>query len=166
MYDVILTENTFTNPWYWIVVVAAWVNNLMHSFGIPREMFNAARREDAQARQDTFALLDVHARMIFSDYTKYGSLLVLLTCFVLSSFAAIGFIANVYTLQAAVFLAVPIAFVGVLNFLYSKKMIAVQGDWDAFCKIYTQFWYLKWAIALTSIMITMFWTVYIEVTTF
>ena len=166
MYEVILTENTFANPWYWTFVIIAWVNLLQYSFGIPREMFNAARRGDDQSRSDALILLDVNARIIRNDYTKFGSLLVLLTCFVLSSFAAIGFKADIYTLQAIVFLGVPVALIGIISFAYAKKMIDAAGDWDVFCRTYNMFWYIKWAIALISIAITMFWAVYIEVTVF
>ncbi|KAB7615758.1 hypothetical protein F9L33_03075 [Amylibacter sp. SFDW26] len=166
MYEVILTENTFANPWYWAVVIIAWVNLLQYSFGISREMFNAARRGDVQAKQDTMALLDVNSRIIITDYTKLGSLLVLLTCFVLSSFAVIGFKNDVYTLQAVVFLGVPIALIGIMGFAYSKKMISYADNWERICRTYTLFWFIKWAIALISITITMFWAVYIEVTAF
>ncbi len=166
MYEVILTENAFANPWYWTVVIITWVSLLQYSFGISREMFNSARRGNVQSRKDTLSLLDVNTRVILNDYTKFGSLLVLLTCFVLSSFAAIGFIANVYTLQAVVFLGVPVALVGIISFSFAKKLSTTTENWEQFCRAYNLFWFIKWAIALISIAITMFWAVYIEVTVF
>ncbi len=166
MYEVIITENAFANPWFWVVIIITWSNLLQYSFGISREMFNAGRRGDEQAQRDTLALLDVNARVIINDFTKFGNLLVLMMCFVLSSFATIGFKEDIYTLQALVFIGLPIAITGIISFVFSKKIVNNTHDWDLLCRTYNKFWYIKWAIALISIAITMFWAVYIEVTVF
>ncbi len=166
MYQEALTENAFTNLWYWAVIVIAWINLIQYTFGIPREIFSAARKGDAQAQKDVLALIDINARFIISDFTKFGSLLVLMTCFVLSSFATIGFKNDIYTLQALFFIGLPIAVIGIMSFVYSKKLVACSYDWEIFCRTYNMFWYIKWAMALISISFTMFWAVYIEVTAF
>ena len=105
MYAEIMTANGFNNPWYWLLVAVVWVRAIQWTLGIPSDMMRAAKRGNVQAKEDALALMDIYIRSTIRDFNQFGIALVMLTCFVLASFATMGFWNDVPVLQGISFIA-------------------------------------------------------------
>jgi hypothetical protein len=162
MYPDILSANGFDNPWYWLLVIVIWLRSLQWTFGIPKYMMRSAIKGDEQAKSDVLALLDIHTRAIVSEFNLYGSALVLLICFVLASIATLGFSHDITILQAIFFIAVPMSLLGAFDVRLSYQILSKKSDWDAFCKIYKRYFWIKVTFASVFIYASMQWAQYLK----
>lgn len=162
MYPDILTANGFDNPWYWLLVIVVWLRSLQWTFGIPKYMMRSAIKGDEQAKSDVLALLDIHTRAVVSEFNLYGNMLVLFTCFVLASIATLGFSNDIVVLQAVFFIAVPMSLLGAFDVRLSYQVVNKKGDWDAFCRIYKKYFWIKITFATVFIFASMQWATYLE----
>ncbi len=163
MYAEIMTANGFDSPWYWLLVAVVWVRAIQWTFGIPREMMRAAQRGDEQAKTDALALMDIHIRITTRDFNQFGTVLVLLTCFVLASFATMGFWNDVPVLQGVFFVAFPITLLGAMGVKLAYRIQQHPVDWEELCRIYRKQRWIKVALAILFIFTSMLWALFLEI---
>jgi len=116
MYAEIMTANGFDNPWYWLLVAIVWVRAIQSTMGIPADIMRGAKRGDERSKKDALALLDIYTRTMIRDFNHFGTILVLMTSFVLASFATMGFWNGVAILQGVFFIAFPMVLLGAMSF--------------------------------------------------
>ena len=163
MYADIMTANGFNSPWYWLLVAVVWVRAIQWTLGIPGDMIRAAKRGDTQARQDAMTLMEIHIRTTTRDFNHFGTPLVLLTCFVLASFATMGFWSDVPVLQGVFFIAFPIALLGAMGVRLSYQLHKQPVDWDGLHRIYRKQRWIKVALSVLFTFTSMLWALYLEI---
>lgn len=166
MYAEIMTANGFNSPWYWLLVAVVWVRAIQWTFGIPTDMMRSAKLGDEQARQDASALMDIHIRVTTRDFNQFGTVLVLLTCFVLASFATMGFWNDVPVLQGVFFVAFPVTLLGAMGVRQAYRLQAQSLNWDDIYKIYRKQRWIKIALAILFVFASMLWALYLEIRPF
>lgn len=163
MYADIMTANGFDSPWYWLLVAIVWVRVIQWTLGIPFDMMRAALNGDTQARQDVFALLDIHIRNVTHEFNRFGSVLVLMTCFVLASFATMGFWNDIAVLQGAFFIAFPMALQGAIGVRLAFRLQENPATWKELCSIYRKQRLMKFALAVLFIAGSILWALFLEI---
>jgi hypothetical protein len=163
MYAEIMTANGFDNPWYWLLVAIVWVRAIQWTLGIPADIMRAAKRGDEQAKQDALALLDIYIRTMTRDFNHFGTILVLMTSFVLASFATMGFWNGVAILQGVFLIAFPMVILGAMGIQLSYRLQNKPESWDALCKIYGRQRWIKAALAIMFIFTSMLWALFLEI---
>jgi hypothetical protein len=163
MYAEIMTANGFNNLWYWLLVSVIWVRAIRWSMGIPSYMMRAARGGDEQAKVDALGLMDISIRTATREFNQFGTALVLLTCFVMASFATMGFWNDVAVLQGLFFIGFPIVVLGGLELKLSYRLQKQPVEWDELSRIYRRHFWLKVALAAFFIFSSMLWVLYLEI---
>ena len=163
MYAEIMTANGFNSLWYWLLVSVIWVRAIQWTVGIPSDMMRAARKGSEQAKIDAMVLMDIHIRTTTREFNQFGTALVLMTCFVMASFATMGFWNDVPVLQGVFFVAFPIVILGALGIRLSYKLQDKPVDWDQFSHIYRRHFWLKVGMAIFFIFSSMLWALFLEI---
>jgi hypothetical protein len=163
MYAEIMTANGLDNPWYWLLVAIVWVRSIQRTMGIPSDIMRAAKRGDELAKKDALALLDIYIRTIIRDFNHFGTILVLMTSFVLASTATMGFWNGVAILQGVFFIAFPMVLLGAIGVHISYRLKNKAESWDVLCKMYSKHRLLKVALAITFIFTSMLWALFLEI---
>ncbi|MBE9477579.1 MAG: hypothetical protein IME92_10540 [Proteobacteria bacterium] len=163
MYAEIMTANGFDNPWYWLLVAIVWVRAIQWTLGIPADIMRAAAKGDAQAKQDALALSGIYIRTMTRDFNQFGTILVVMTCFVLASFATMGFWNGVAILQGIFFISFPMVILGAMEVRLSFWLQDKPVSWDVWCKIYRKQRWIKIALAIIFIIVSMLWALYLEI---
>jgi len=163
MYANILTSNSFDNPWYWLLVAILWVRAIQWTLGIPSDVMRAARSGDALAHSDALALMDMHIRSVTRDFNQFGMVLVLMTCFVLASFATLGFWNDVTMLQGVFLISFPMVIIGGMDIRLSLRLQKQPVEWADICRIYRRQRRMKFALALLFLMISMLWSLFLQI---
>jgi hypothetical protein len=166
MYADIMTANGFDSPWYWLLVALLWVRTIQWTLGVPSDVFRAAQKGDAQAKKDALAMMDIHIRSVTRDFNHFGTILVLLTSFVLASFATMGFWNDIAVLQGVFFIAFPMAIIGAIGVRLAYRLQKTPASWDEFISIYNRQRWMKAGFALLFIIASMFWALYLEIRPF
>ena len=107
--------DTFSNVWFWLVVVVAWAIACHWLIGVPFDVMVRARRGDDEALRDLEALVDINLRRFIWFYTKAGPAFAGLAAFFL---AGAGLLAVVYRFELAIgllLLGLPMAAVVLMN---------------------------------------------------
>jgi len=163
MYAEIMTANGFDNPWYWLLVAIVWVRTIQWTLGIPFDMMRAASKGDVQAKQDALALSDIHIRSMTHEFNRFGTMLVLMTCFVLASFATMGFWNDIAVLQGVFFIAFPMAILGAISVRLAFRLQETPKNWKELCRIYRRHRFMKITLALLFIVTSMLWALFLEI---
>ena len=163
MYAEIMTANGFNNLWYWLLVSVVWVRAIQWTVGIPSDMMRAARRGNEQAKIDALGMMDIHIRTTTREFNQFGTALVLLTCFVMASFATMGFGNDIPVLQGVFFIAFPIVVLGALGVRLSYRLQKKPVEWDELISIYRRHFWLKVALAIFFVVSSMLWALYLEI---
>lgn len=111
----IIELNTFSNVWYWLVVIVTWsiVSNWL--IGVPIDMLFRARRYGTQELADLEGLVDIHVRRIVAYYNSFGPWLIGLLAFLLSALGAMGILYQ-FELGLGLFvLGAPLSIIGIVN---------------------------------------------------
>lgn len=163
MYAEIMAANGFNTVWYWMLVIVVWLRALQWTFGIPKYMMRNAMMGNEQVKLDVLALLDIHTCNIVSEFSQYGTYLVLLVCFVLTSFATLGFVNDIIVLQAVFFIAFPMSLLGAFDVRLSYQLHKNMGDWGLICRIYKKYFWIKVIFASVFIFASTQWARYLEI---
>jgi hypothetical protein len=163
MYAEIMTANGFDSPWYWLLVAIVWVRAIQWTLGIPADTMRAAVNGNERAKQDALALSDIYIRVMTRDFNQFGTILVLMTCFVLASFATMGFWNGVAILQGVFFIAFPMVLLGAMGVHLSYRLQNKPESWDVLCKIYRKQRWIKIAMAIMFIFVSMLWALFLEI---
>lgn len=166
MYSEIMTASGFNNPWYWLLVAVVWVRSIQWTLGIPHDTIRAGKWGDEQARKDALALLDIHIRTIIGEYRQFGIYLVAVTCFVLASFATMGFWNDIAVLQGVFFIAFPMAILGGMSVSLAFKLHDRTVGWDELCSVYRKQRWIKIGLAILFILVSMIWAMFLEIRPF
>jgi len=163
MYADILTSNSFDSPWYWLLVATLWVRAIQWTLGIPNDVMRAAQNGDASAHKDALALMDMHIRSVTRDFNQFGMILVLMTCFVLASFATLGFWNDVTMLQGVFLISFPMVLIGGMDIRLASRLQKQPVDWADLCRIYRKQRWLKFALGLLFLLISMMWALFLQI---
>lgn len=163
MYAEIMTASGFNNPWYWLLVAILWVRAIQWTVGIPIDTMRAAMKGNPQAKKDALAQMDIHIRNTTRDFNKFGIWLVLLTSFVLASFATMGFWNDIAILQGVFFIAFPMTLLGVIDVRLAFRLQSTPISWDDLCKAYHKHRMVKFAMAILFITASMLWALFLEI---
>lgn len=166
MYAEIMTANGFNSLWYWLLVSVIWGRAIRWTVGIPNDMMRAARNGNQQAKEDALSLMDINIRTTTHEFNQFGTALVLLTCFVMASFATMGFWNDVPVLQGLFFVGFPIVVLGGLEIRLSYRLQEKPVTWDALSAIYRRHFWKKIGLAILFIFGSMFWALYLEIRPF
>lgn len=111
----IIELNTFSNIWYWLIVIGTWsvVSNWL--IGVPFDMLFRARRLGAAELADLEGLVDIHVRRIVAYHHGLGPWLIGLLSFVLSAVGFAGFYYGLELGQGLFILGAPLCLVGAIN---------------------------------------------------
>lgn len=163
MYAEIMTANGFNSPWYWLLVAIVWVRAIQWTIGVPADIMRAAKKGDSQAKLDALILIDIYIRTMTRDFNQFGTILVLMTCFVLASFATMGFWNGVAILQGVFFIAFPMVFLGAMGVHLAYRLQKKPESWDELCKIYRRQRWIKAAMAILFMFTSMLWALFLEI---
>jgi hypothetical protein len=97
------------------------------------------------------------------DFNHFGTILVLMTSFVLASFATMGFWNGVAILQGVFLIAFPMVILGAMGIQLSYRLQNKPESWDALCKIYGRQRWIKAALAIMFIFTSMLWALFLEI---
>ncbi|WP_108814255.1 hypothetical protein [Loktanella sp. Alg231-35] len=111
----IIELNTFSNVWYWLIVVGIWsvVSNWL--IGVPFDMLFRARRYGTAELADVEGLVDIHVRRIAAYHHSFGHWLIGLIAFVLSGVGFAGFYYGLELGQGLFVLGAPLCLIGAIN---------------------------------------------------
>ncbi len=163
MYADILMTNSMVDPWYWLLVAILWIRAIQWTLGIPNDVMRAAQNGDVQARKDALSLMDMHIRSVTRDFHHFGVVLVLMTCFVLASFATLGFWNDVTMLQGVFLITFPMVLIGGMDIRLAMRLQKQPVDWNGLCRIYRRQRWFKLVLALLFLMTSMLWAVFLEI---
>ncbi len=120
----VIELNTFTNIWYWIVVIASWSWASNWVLGVPFDVLFRARKGDEGPMRDLEQLLDVHVRRLANYHRSLGPWLIGLLAFLISALAMAGFYYGIELAQGMLLLAAPLCLIGAINLRLALRLDA------------------------------------------
>jgi len=117
-----MSLQTFSNVWYWFVVVVAWAMASHWLIGVPFDMLYAARKAQGQAIVDLQTIVDVQVRRITHIDDLVGPWAVALAMFFLSALFTMGFLYGLEPAKGAFVLLAPLAVIGWINLRLAHRL--------------------------------------------
>ncbi len=116
---------SFSNIWYWIVLVAVWSMATHWVLGVPQDVVARARRQGGQAAGELAVLLRVGIRRRMWVHAPFGHWLLGAACFAMTVLVLLGFVYRIEFAQAVVLLVGPMALVFALGQRLSRRIMAL-----------------------------------------
>ena len=120
----IIELQTFSNIWYWIVVIVAWSVASNWLIGVPFDMLFRARKSEPAELADLEALVDIYVRRMVHYHETLGPYLVGLIAFLLAGLGAMGFYYQIMFAKGVFVLAAPLCLIGVINLRLALQLSA------------------------------------------
>lgn len=130
--------------------------------GIPHHIVQRARRGDAQSAQDLAVLAEINVRRILDFAALSGTLMVGMSCFVVTSLVILGWVYWVEFAQAVVLLLVPLILVTALS-VHTARRLHQRGFVDLERVLRRHRLHVQ-LMGIVMIFITSFWGMYTNVT--
>jgi hypothetical protein len=102
---------SFSNLWYWIALAVTWSSTSHWVLGVPWDMVMRARRQGGDAAQDFEDITRVNVNRFIYIADVAAAPLLVMSSFILTSLAVLGFYYWVEFCQAVFLLALPLAIV-------------------------------------------------------
>ncbi|WP_232829342.1 component of SufBCD complex [Tropicimonas sp. IMCC34043] len=153
-FDMIDTRS-FSNLWYWIVVVATWSLAIHYVLGVPYGMILRARRDGAEAEAELVDMVRVQVIRLLRAADSGGAWILGLACFALTTLALLGFLYGIELAQAVFLLALPICCVFALSVRTARRIRAADGQGMHEMLAWQRL--LNQVIGMTAIFATAFW---------
>lgn len=119
----VISLRSFSSIWYWMVLAVVWSSVSHWVLGIPYDLIQRARRQGGQAERDLEDIVRVNVNRMLHIAQSGGLALTVVSSFLLTLIAALGFWYDLELAQAIFFLALPLAVVGLVS-LRSARGIA------------------------------------------
>lgn len=152
-----LSLRTFTSVWYWIAVAVVWALVSHRPLGVPYDMVWRARQDSAaRARLDTVAR--ALAGHVASSMTAGGTVVVALVSAVLSALLLLALFYEIEFAQGLLLIALPLAFVGVLNLRAARSIDAGADPIRHLRRLRAS----THAVAVVALFVTALWGMYVN----
>lgn len=151
---------SFSNVWFWIVVVLMWSSLSHYIMGVPFDMVTRARRQGGAALEDLEALVRVQVNRRVHLAEAAGPWMVALAAAALTALAILGFGYGLQIGQAVFLLLAPASLVGLLGVMAAWRIRRSQPGGAALCALLARERRKVQALGLLSILVTAFWGVF------
>lgn len=158
----VINLRSFSNLWYWIMLAVLWSSLSHFVLGIPHHVILRARRGDAQSARDLALLAEINARRILDFASMSGTLMVGVSCFVVTSLAILGWGYGMEFAQATVLLVFPLMLVTALSVRTAMRL--QRGGFADLDRPLRHHRLAVQLMGIISIFITAFWGMYTNVT--
>lgn len=126
----VIDMRSFSNLWFWISLAVVWSTASHWVLGVPWDMITRARRKGGKFEDDVDVLVRVYVDRILHVAEVSGLVLIVLTCFALTSLAVLGFGYGIEFAQAVFLLALPMTVVGLVS-IRSARIIRAEAPHGA-----------------------------------
>jgi hypothetical protein len=126
----VIDLRSFSSLWYWVLVAILWSTITNWVMGVPSDMIHRARSKGGQAAEDLADLVRINVNRQLNMAAIAGLWLLGISCFLLTTMAALGFVYGVELAQALFLLMFPLAIIGSMT-LSTGRLIAAtnpQGE--------------------------------------
>jgi hypothetical protein len=148
---------SFSNIWYWIVLVAVWSMATHWVLGVPQDVIARARRHGGQAAAELAVMLRVGIRRRMWVLAPFGHWLLGLAFFGMTVLVLLGFVYRIEFAQAAVLLLGPMVLVFALGQRLARRIMALPEDAPEVHALLANHRALVQAIGGLSIFLTTLW---------
>lgn len=158
----VISLRSFSSLWYWITLAVMWSSLSHWVMGIPYHIIQNARRGQADSLRDLQVLAEINTRRILEFAAVSGSVMVGMSCFVVTSLVVLGWGYGVEFAQAVALLLVPLVLVTALSVRTARRLQANGfDDLDGPLRMHRR---VVQILAILSIFVTSFWGMFINVT--
>jgi hypothetical protein len=119
---------SFSNLWFWVVLVAIWVKAVRNGLGVPYALVRAAQREGGQALQDLETLARLSTTRMLGFSRGLGPWLVGAVSFAATVLALLGFAYRSGLAQALFCLFAPLCLLGYISLRAALRVEAGEGQ--------------------------------------
>lgn len=160
MFETVLATidlRSFSNAWFWIVLVLAWSNVTANLLGVPYDMVLRARRQGGQALEDLETLARIQARRRLAMASQSGVVMIVLWSGILTMSVTLGFRYGIEMGQALSFLLVPLAITVVLGLPLCRRIADASLTGEALIRALRRYRFWLIVLGLLSIVMTTLW---------
>lgn len=158
----VIDLRSFSNLWFWIVLVVMWSRVNHRVLGVPVDMITRARRHEGDARRDMEDLLYINARRAVQGAESTGVWQVALGCFVLTALVLMGFVYGNEFAQAVLLLGVPMLVVRLLSLRLARTVLAEGEGGERLDRRLSQHRTTVQLLGILSILITSFYGMWVN----
>lgn len=158
----VINLRSFSNLWYWVMLAVLWSSLSHWVLGIPYHILQRARRGDAQSAQDLAVLAEINARRIVDFAALSGTVMVGMSCFVVTSLVILGWVYWVEFAQAVVLLLVPLVLATALSVQTARRLL--KSGFADLERVLRRHRLVVQLVGIVMIFITTFWGMYTNVT--
>jgi hypothetical protein len=158
----VINLRSFSNLWYWIVLAILWSSLSHWVLGIPYHIVQRARRGHEESLRDLQLLAEINTRRILDFAAVSGTMMVGMSCFVVTSLLILGWGYRVEFAQAIVLLLLPLILVSGLSVRTAGRL--QQSGFADLDRPLRRHRLVVQLMGIVSIFITAFWGMYTNVT--
>lgn len=113
---------SFSNVWYWIVIVVLWSTLSHWVLGVPFDLIMRARRKGGDAEQDLVDIVRVNVNRLLNISRTSGSWLLGIVSFGITSLGLLGVFYRIELAQALLFIVIPVCVIGALSLFTARRI--------------------------------------------
>ncbi len=157
----VIDMRSFSNLWYWIALAVLWSSVSHWVLGVPFDMIIRARRQsDAEALADLHDLVRVNVRRILFITETAGAWILLFGSAIFTTLLLLAVFYDIEFAQAVLLLAAPLALLGGLSVLTSRR-IRIDGiEGEALIRRLMKHRFLTQLIGIIAIFFTAMFGMY------
>lgn len=156
----VIDLRSFSNLWYWIMLVLVWSTTSHWVLGVPHDMVQRARRRGGQAMEDLQDLTRVNVNRLLMIGSVAGLWIIGAGSAVLTLLAVLGFAYHVEFAQAVFLIVFPMSFVWLLSISTAQDIETTGAEGEELCKRLVRHRLFTQLIGVASIFVTAMWGMY------
>ena len=160
MFETVLSTidlRSFSNAWFWIMLVLAWSSMTASLVGVPYDMVVRARRHGGQAMLDLETQALVQSRRRIAIIAQSGVALMAIWAAMLTMFVTLGFVYGFEMAQALAFLLLPLSIAVLIGLPLTHRIAAGVLTGEQLVKSLMWHRFKMMSLGLVSILLTTLW---------